>query len=71
MAIIKKKIENLKPGKNYIISVRTKNPDLNVFSESSNSILYLTMNMNYMTMEQEQELQFQKVLIQQMFLQFL
>jgi len=39
MAIIKKKIENLKPGKNYIISVRTKNPDLNVFSESSNSIL--------------------------------
>ena len=39
MAIIKKKIENLKPGRDYLISVRTKNPDLNVYSESSNSIL--------------------------------
>lgn len=38
MAIIKKKIEDLKPGKNYLITVRAKNSDLNVFSEAADSI---------------------------------
>lgn len=39
MADIIKKVENLKPGKNYIFSVRTKNTDLNAYSENVNSIL--------------------------------
>ena len=39
MAEIIKKIENLKPGKNYIFSVRTKNTDINAYSESVDSIL--------------------------------
>jgi hypothetical protein len=39
MAEIIKKIENLKPGKNYIFSVRTKNTDINAYSESIDSIL--------------------------------
>ena len=39
MAEIIKKIENLKPGKNYIFSVRTKNTDLNAYSENVDSIL--------------------------------
>ena len=38
MAIIKKKIEDLKPGKNYLITVRAKNSDLNAFSEAADSI---------------------------------
>lgn len=39
MADIVKKIENLKPGKNYIFSVRTKNTDINAYSENVDSIL--------------------------------
>lgn len=39
MAIIKKKIENLKPGKDYLITVRSKNPDLNIYSNTVDSIV--------------------------------
>lgn len=39
MANIKKKIENLKPGKDYLISVRAKNADINTFSEAVDSIV--------------------------------
>lgn len=38
MAIIKKKIENLKPGKDYLITVRSKNADLNIYSDTVDSI---------------------------------
>jgi len=39
MAIVKRKIGNLKPGKSYLINVRTKNPDLNIYSDSTSSII--------------------------------
>ncbi len=39
MADILKKVENLKPGRNYIFSVRTKNADISAYSEPVNSIL--------------------------------
>ena len=40
MAIVKRKLENLKPGKEYILSVRAKNADLNVLSDYSDSIRF-------------------------------
>ena len=40
MAIIKKKIENLKPGKEYVLTVRAKNSDLNVLSDYSDTIRF-------------------------------
>jgi len=40
MAIIKSKIENLKPGKDYIVTVRAKNVDLNVLSDYSDTIRF-------------------------------
>jgi hypothetical protein len=39
MATIKKKIENLKPGKNYLVTARAKDPDLNSYSEAVDSIV--------------------------------
>jgi hypothetical protein len=44
MAIIKKKIENLKPGKEYVLTVRAKNSDLNVLSDYSDSIRFQVPN---------------------------
>ncbi len=44
MAIIKKKIENLKPGKEYVLTVRAKNSDLNVLSDFSDSIRFQVPN---------------------------
>lgn len=40
MANIKKKIENLKPGKEYLLTVRAKNADLNVTSDYVESIRF-------------------------------
>lgn len=40
MAIIKRKIENLKPGKDYIVTVRTKNADINLVSDYSDSVRF-------------------------------
>lgn len=39
MATIKKKIEDLRPGKSYLVTARAKNPDLNSYSESVDSIV--------------------------------
>jgi len=44
MAIIKKKIENLKPGKEYVLTVRAKNSDLNVLSDYSDTIRFQVPN---------------------------
>lgn len=41
MAIIRKKIENLKPGKEYLLTVRAKNPDVNLKSGFSDSIRFV------------------------------
>ena len=40
MAIVKRKLENLKPGKEYILSVRAKNADLNILSDYSDSVRF-------------------------------
>jgi hypothetical protein len=40
MAIIKKKLENLKPGKDYLLTVRAKNIDLNITSDYADSVLF-------------------------------
>ena len=40
MTIIKKKIENLKPGKKYALNVKVKNIDLNIASEISDTIVF-------------------------------
>lgn len=40
MAVIKKRLENLKPGKSYVLTVTTKNPDLNISSDASDSIRF-------------------------------
>jgi hypothetical protein len=40
MAIIKKRLENLKPGKEYLLTVRSKNADLNVVSDYAGSIRF-------------------------------
>ena len=42
MAIISKNIENLKPDKEYVVTVRAKNPDVNVVSNYSDSIRFRT-----------------------------
>ena len=38
MAKIVRKIENLRPGKNYIVTAKVKNSDINVESENANAI---------------------------------
>lgn len=40
MTVVKTKLENLKPGKEYILSVRAKNADLNILSNYSDSIRF-------------------------------
>lgn len=40
MAIIKRKIENLKPGKEYIVTARAKNADVNVVSNYTDTIRF-------------------------------
>lgn len=40
MANIKRRLENLKPGKEYILTVRSKNPDLNTSSDFAESIRF-------------------------------
>lgn len=40
MAYIKKRLENLKPGKEYLLTVRSKNADLNVTSDYAGSIRF-------------------------------
>lgn len=40
MVILKKKLENLKPGRQYILSVRSKNADLNVLSGYTDTIRF-------------------------------
>jgi hypothetical protein len=40
MAIIKKKLDNLRPGKEYLVTVRAKNADINVVSEYSDSVRF-------------------------------
>lgn len=40
MAIIKRKIENLKPGKEYLVTVRSKNMDINTSAELAESIRF-------------------------------
>jgi len=40
MVILKKKLDNLKPGRQYILSVRSKNVDLNVLSNYANTIRF-------------------------------
>jgi hypothetical protein len=42
MSIISKNIENLKPNKEYIVTVRAKNNDINVLSEYTDSIRFQT-----------------------------
>ena len=42
MGIISKNIENLKPNKEYIVTVRAKNNDINVLSEYTDSIRFRT-----------------------------
>lgn len=42
MAIISKNIENLKPDKEYIVTVRAKNNDINVLSEYADSVRFRT-----------------------------
>jgi hypothetical protein len=41
MAVIRKKIENLKIGKEYIATVRAKNTDLNTYSDYTDSIRFI------------------------------
>ena len=41
MANIQKKIENLKPGKEYLLTVRAKNGDINVLSKYADSIRFV------------------------------
>lgn len=41
MANIQKKIENLKPGKEYLLTVRAKNGDMNVLSKYADSIRFV------------------------------
>jgi hypothetical protein len=41
MSIIKRKIENLKPGKEYLLTVRAKNADINVISDYTDSIRFV------------------------------
>lgn len=41
MAVIRKKIENLKVGREYIATVRAKNTDLNVYSDFTDSIRFV------------------------------
>jgi hypothetical protein len=40
MAIIKRKIENLKPGKEYLVTVRGKNADINTSAELAETIRF-------------------------------
>lgn len=40
MAIIKRKIENLKPGKEYLVTVRGKNADINTSAELAEAIRF-------------------------------
>ena len=40
MAIEKRKIENLKPGKKYALNVKVKNTDLNIVSDLSDTIIF-------------------------------
>jgi hypothetical protein len=40
MGIIKKKLDNLRPGKEYLVTVRAKNADINVVSEYSDSVRF-------------------------------
>ena len=40
MANIKKKLENLKPGKEYLVSVKAKNVDLNIHSDFSETLRF-------------------------------
>lgn len=42
MSIISKNIENLKPNKEYIVTVRAKNNDINVLSEYTDSVRFRT-----------------------------
>lgn len=42
MGIISKNIENLKPNKEYIVTVRAKNNDINVLSEYTDSVRFRT-----------------------------
>jgi hypothetical protein len=42
MTIISKNIENLKPNKEYIVTVRAKNNDINVMSEYTDSVRFVT-----------------------------
>lgn len=42
MTIISKKVENLKPDKEYIITVRAKNNDINIMSEYTDSVRFVT-----------------------------
>jgi len=40
MTIIKRKIENLKPGKKYAVNVKVKNTDLNISSDLSDTLVF-------------------------------
>lgn len=40
MSVIRKKIENLKPGKQYVLTVRTKNSDINATGQLSDTIRF-------------------------------
>lgn len=41
MALIKKKLDNLKPGKEYVVYLNIKNPELNITKKRGNSIRFV------------------------------
>jgi len=44
MAFIKRKIENLKPGKEYLLTVRSRDTNINAVSEYIDSIRFIVPN---------------------------